>query len=327
MPQPKAATQALARIQRLCCLGFGSEMLMPDLIREVAGLIPSQGGVFWWLGSNLEIKNVYSSLPDWINGLWLKEFQGTHRENQVFRPFRQFMTIAVQNHVHQFVELLVVDYPTFLRSDYYNVICRPSGCGEVLMLRVRGARRTFGVLYLFHAVGAPVEHRNIKILELIAGFVAHGMTRARSGEDAFADSEDRALFVTDVDGTVRHAGPQARFLLTMALNPRWLPTAEWRGMRDPLPEIARLGRTLAATANGKIGQTPPVLRLRTPWGEFVLRAYWFGPTDGTERTRQIGITIERRVPRSLALLRRVEETCRSRTERSSFACLGETTLG
>jgi DNA-binding CsgD family transcriptional regulator len=69
----------------------------------------------------------------------------------------------------------------------------------------------------------------------------------------------------------------------------------------------RLCHTLAATAKGQIGQPPPVLRLRNPWGEFVLRAYWLGPTDGAEQTRHIGITIERRVPRALALRRRVED--------------------
>jgi hypothetical protein len=39
----------------------------------------------------------------------------------------------------------------------------------------------------------------------------------------------------------------------------------------------------------------------------VLRAYWLGPTDGMEQTRQIGITVERRVPRALALRPRVED--------------------
>jgi DNA-binding CsgD family transcriptional regulator len=34
---------------------------------------------------------------------------------------------------------------------------------------------------------------------------------------------------------------------------------------------------------------------------------WLGPTDGAEQTRHIGITIERRVPRALALRRRVED--------------------
>ena len=39
--------RALARIQRLCCLGAGGEMLMPDLIQEMGGLVPSQLRVFF----------------------------------------------------------------------------------------------------------------------------------------------------------------------------------------------------------------------------------------------------------------------------------------
>jgi DNA-binding CsgD family transcriptional regulator len=78
-------------------------------------------------------------------------------------------------------------------------------------------------------------------------------------------------------------------------------------LSKPALEIVRLCSALVATANGQIGQPPPVLRLRNPWGEFVLRAYWLGPTDGAEHIREIGITIERRVPRALALRRWVED--------------------
>ena len=121
------------------------------------------------------------------------------------------------------------------------------------------------------------------------------MARADVAEDAFASSDDRALFVADLQGTVRHAGPEAQHLLTMALNPSLSPTANRLGLGGPIPEIAQLCRILTATASGELGQFPPVLRLWSPWGEFVLRAYWFGATDGAEQTRQIGVTIERRV--------------------------------
>jgi hypothetical protein len=53
----------LARIQRLCCLGIGSELLMPDLLQEVSGLIPFRGGSFRWLGPGLEVTNIYSTFP------------------------------------------------------------------------------------------------------------------------------------------------------------------------------------------------------------------------------------------------------------------------
>ena len=139
------------------------------------------------------------------------------------------------------------------------------------------------------------------------GFVAHAMTTAAPAEAALAESPERALFVTDLAGNVLHAGEQAQHLLMMAFVPFRSPAADWRGLGQPRPEIVALCRSLKAIANGEIGQPPPVRRLRNPWGEFVLRAYWFGPTDGVEHARQIGITVERRVPRALAVRRRVEE--------------------
>jgi hypothetical protein len=50
----------------------------------------------------------------------------------------------------------------------------------------------------------------------------------------------------------------------------------------------------------------PSIFLNFACHEFVLRAYWLGQTDGVEQTRQGAITIERRVPRAVALLRRIE---------------------
>ena len=48
-------------------------------------------------------------------------------------------------------------------------------------------------------------------------------------------------------------------------------------------------------------------------------ADWLGPTNGAEQTSQVGITIERRVPLALALLRRVEDL--PLTAREKHLCL------
>jgi DNA-binding CsgD family transcriptional regulator len=298
--------QALARIQRLCCLGIGSEALMPDLIREVIRLVPSRAGWFFWLGSDLRITNVYVTFPASILEVYFKEFHHSRLENELLgtvpRPFWPTKRVL------RLWEGLRVDTRTFLRSEYYNAICRPADLYQGLVLLISGANQKRGMLHVNRGEGDPsYEPKDVTMLEAIAGFVAHAMTSATLGDDAFADSDDRALFVVDLDGTVRHASQQAQFLLMMALVPHWSPTADWRALNNPAPEIAQLCRALAATANGQIGQPPPVLRLRNPWGEFVLRAYWFGSTDGTEQTGQIGITIERRVPRAVALRRRVED--------------------
>jgi DNA-binding CsgD family transcriptional regulator len=304
-PQNK---RALARIQRLCCLGIGGEMLMPDLIREVTGVVPSRHKVFYWLGPNLENTNTYATIPAAIMNLFFKEYYMTDRQTTVLKTPGRTKGWPPSDRVLRLEQKLLVDRPVFLRSEFYNDLWRVAEIHETLTLVVRSAGRIYGTLDVCRGTDEPpFGPSDIKMLDAISGFVAHGITRVNLEEDALADSDDRALFLADPDGKVRHADGSARHLLTMALNPRFLPMAEWRGLGESVAEIERLCRTLATIANGDIGQPPPVLRLRNPRGEFVLRAYWFGATGGAEQTRLIGITVERRVPRALALRRRVED--------------------
>jgi DNA-binding CsgD family transcriptional regulator len=311
MPQTRseASKRGLARIQRLCCLGVGSEMLMPDLIREVNELIPLRGGFFLWMGPDLEQTNSYGICPIPTASLYHKEFHLTPRETDVVVPVKELMMVPLPKTVHEFWSTLRVDYRTFLRSDYYNEVCRPSGIHEVVTLVVRGAKRNHGAFEIYRAVGEPLFQRSdLRLLETISGFIAHAMTRAPTAEDIFAGREDQGLIVADLAGTLLHADWHAQQLLGMALGLRlksW-SSAHQRRFHEPLSELVGLSRRLVDTANGKIGQTPPVLRLRNAFGEFVLRAYWLEPTEGPEPTRHIAVTIERRVPRALALHRRLE---------------------
>jgi hypothetical protein len=62
-------------------------MLVPDLMSEVTRLIPSHGGVFFWLDPNLQsFTNAYSTFPPSIIELYLREFHGTPRERNYSPP-------------------------------------------------------------------------------------------------------------------------------------------------------------------------------------------------------------------------------------------------
>jgi DNA-binding CsgD family transcriptional regulator len=288
-------------------------MLMPDLMREVMELIPSNHGHFAWLDPDFEFTNGYGTFPEWVVDLYLKHF---YNEKTIL-PRRNIGRFPTTKSVLRVEEcLLDVDWLTFLRSDFYNVIWRPAGAHDGLIVPIRTAGRVQGTLYLLREAAAPlIEARDVKVLESIAGFVAHGLTSTRESNCAFVGTDDRALFVTDRQGALKHAGIDAQRLLRMAFSSR---TPERRIENRP-PMIAQLCGSLTSTAAGQIGRGPPALRLRNNSGEFVLRAYWFEPTDGTEQTRHIGITIERRVPRALALRRRIEEL--SLTGREKQLCL------
>jgi DNA-binding CsgD family transcriptional regulator len=341
MPRSHAETskRAVARIQRLCCLGVDCEMLMPDLMEEITAFVPARGGAFDWLERNAqwrdhrevsegdpaigpvgkarswshaagaELTHHYQNLwPPSIERLHFREFRGTPRLTGLFHPFNKISAFPASSAVVPFAQHLRGDRRKYRGTDYYNAIWRPAGIDDVLILGVRPPGQKLGVLRIFRAAEeVPFGPDDVARLKAIAGFVAHSMTRATLEDDAFVDGGDHALCVVGHDGVVQHADPQARRLLRMALHPRLTSrSSEWSDLPEAKPELVELCRRLASIAQGRIYQKPPALCRRTEWGEFVLRAYWLGPTDGAEQTRQIGITIERQVPRALALRRRVE---------------------
>jgi DNA-binding CsgD family transcriptional regulator len=73
-----------------------------------------------------------------------------------------------------------------------------------------------------------------------------------------------------------------------------------------MPALANLAKALAAATFDGLPRQPPIVRQRNAWGEFVLRAYFLDTMDSREPSRFIGITIQRREPASVGLLRRIE---------------------
>jgi hypothetical protein len=105
----ETSKQVLARIQRLCCLGIGGEMLMPHLMREVTKLVPSRGGLFYRVGPNFEFTNCYTTYSAAVAELYFKEFYATRAESRLLRPLYQFNGRPMSNPVVQLGQHLVVD--------------------------------------------------------------------------------------------------------------------------------------------------------------------------------------------------------------------------
>jgi DNA-binding CsgD family transcriptional regulator len=87
--------------------------------------------------------------------------------------------------------------------------------------------------------------------------------------------------------------------VSFARNPLTRPRRTNPGTLTPLPHADGYGKRRDRAATAGPAAAKPVGRVR-------IKAYWLGATDGPEQTRRIGITIERRVPRALALRRKVE---------------------
>ncbi len=300
--------RVIARVQRLCCLGLGGPRLMPALIAALNEIVPASNRHFYWPDLRMEIANCYVEGPGFdFLPIFLSEFSGSRREREVRMSFPEMMRTRYPSAAGDiFTRLFTVDWSTFLRSDYYNLVRRPNRMETGILFKITEAGRPVGVFHFFRSIDEPeFTPRDWAILNALHGFVAHGLVEGPA-EDGYSDAEDRALAILDRTGRLLHLSPEARRLLLMALVPRWAPDTA-RPMRlDEPAELAQLCRLLSAASAGRLPAAPPVVRRTNAWGEFVLRAYWLDAPRGAEPSHLVGVTIERREPRRLALWRRVE---------------------
>lgn len=312
--------RAIGRIQRLCCLGLGGQALMPALMTALQEMVPASNRQFYWPDLRMEIANCYLEGPgaDFL-ALYLGEFYHG-RERDVRMTFPEIMRTRYPSAAGDiFPRCFRVEWSEFLRSEYYNVLRRPCGMMHGALFKLTEGGRPVGVFHFFRSSDEPVfTQREFAILDALHDFVAHGLHQGLS-EDVFTDTEDRALVVVNPAGQILHRTSDAHRLLYMALLPRWAAETTRRARLDQPPQLACLCKALTATFSGDLPAEAPVLRIRNDWGEFVLRAYWLNPSHPQEPSRFIGVTIERREPKSLGLVRRVEGL--PLTEREKQLCL------
>jgi DNA-binding CsgD family transcriptional regulator len=309
LSQSAETRRAVARVQRLCCLGIGGPRLMPALIAALHEVVPASNRFFFWADLRMEIANCYIEgrgfefLP-----VFLTEFSGSRSEREVRISFPEMMRTRYPSPAGDiFTRLFTVDWSTLLRSDYYNLVRRPNGMETGILFKITEAGRPVGAFHFFRSIDEPdFTPRDYALLDALHGFIAHGLHEGPV-EERYNDADDRALVILDRTGRLLHLSAEARRLLLMALVPRWAPDTAGRMRLDEAAELVQLCRALTAASTGELPAAPPVLRRTNAWGEFVMRAYWLdAPVGQAEPANLVGVTIERREPRRLALWRRVE---------------------
>ena len=292
-----------ARIRQLCCLGLGSEAVVPALLKELHELVPSHGNSFFWADERGQLANVYDEHPESANSasLYLDEFYNG-REREVAPTFSE--AVRHQRGVLRDEQFLHVDMAKFFRSDFYNQVMRPIGYDRCVRLVVRENGITRGFLHLQRKRTDPAfDDVEIRILQGLQKFLGHCMTPRDASPvgPAYVDSGESGLLITDEKGCPVDFSPEGRRLLFLATHPRIdVLHARHHDSRLPSP-LHTLCHRLDAIRNGHAMTEPPVLRTRNPWGVFVFRAY---PLQGAASvTGPIGIIITRKEPLLLRLTR------------------------
>ncbi|HME25930.1 MAG TPA: helix-turn-helix transcriptional regulator [Acetobacteraceae bacterium] len=287
-----------AYIRQLCSLGLGGKAIMPELFRALHDAIPSHLNVFMYADRHGEYADVYSEYPKFLelNVQFLSEFvDGADGVPSFAECLRTRFGVEANE--------TVFPGEGFLRSDYYNLIYRPQGAHLPLQAAVRDrSGRALGAILVYRAPGDPrYSPEEMRLMASFLPHIAHGMQSRPELSVATSESEDRGLLIVQPPADVLYASPQARSLAHFALNRA--PDVEGERGLDAalLPVLSRLCVNLRDAFTGRAAP-PPTTSLQSPWGLFTLRAYWLESLQPQENGL-VGITIERREPMSLRLLR------------------------
>jgi DNA-binding CsgD family transcriptional regulator len=289
---------AAADIRQLCSLGPGGKAVMPEPFRTPHEAIPSHLNAFFYADCNGELADIYSEYrTDGLPGIaeCMRTRLGVEADETVFAEEELF------------------------RSDYYNLIFRPQGI-HIPLQSAAGDRsgRALGAMLIYRGQRDPnYTPEEMRLMASFLPHIAHGMQSRPDLSDAAAGSEDRGLLIVQPPSHVLHVSPQARTLVHFALD-RTPDTKGERGVDAGLaPVLTRLRTNLRDTFGGR-PSPPPTTSLKSPWGLFILHAYWLESLQPQE-DGLVGVTIERHEPLSLRLLRNMRAS--GLTARQRQLCL------
>jgi hypothetical protein len=155
-----AHKRALGRLQRLCCLGLGGQAIAPELMRELDALVPSHLGHIRWFGRDMELEKVYGAFawPADVHELYVQEFYNKRKPEVVPQ-------VDIGRQVQRPYTVGKVDYTTYRRSDFVNLILRPCGIDAMAVISISAAR--YG--YRADRMANPSTRKTWGICELLPG--------------------------------------------------------------------------------------------------------------------------------------------------------------
>lgn len=284
-----------ARIKQLCCLGLGSETVIPALLRELHELVPSHSNGFYWASASGRISNAYNEIPEAQS---IAQLYVTDAYNTGTREVTRSLGEAIQceHGVVRDRQTLKVPERDFYRSDFYNMLLRPLGYGRLLRLVLRGPARKCGVLQLQRKLKEPdFTDRDVQRLASLEPFLVHALTRHENARsEPLVDSGECGMIIADRNGRPLGFSPQGRQLLNLACHPRQGMNSDVNLQRELPPAVTAICKRLLHIHASRAVAEAPVVRHDNVWGRFVFRAHLLdGPLGATGL---IGISVHREVP-------------------------------
>jgi len=320
--------KAQAYIRQLCCLGLGKGAVMPELLRALHAVIPSEDNLF--IGVD-EKPFPTSIIPEHVVPEALDVYMNA--QAQIAMP-GFYIQLGQWFSTHRVLPDFRILNEQFYRSDFYHLVLRPYKHYHILQGGIRLNGLPVGTLNLCRPQHQrPFSADDQQQFERLLSYVEHGM-QTRSGTDGeYADSGQAGMVILKRCGTVVYLSDSARTLLLLATYGA-LPVGQVRFAHEIVlpPALRQICHNLDQIFQGREAP-PPICSHTNPSGRFVFRAYWLQPpaaNPGPDATGHypagdalIGVTIEHQEPLRLELHRNLQGWRLSAREQEVCLALAE----
>jgi len=304
--------RAQAYIRQLCCLGLGKEVLIPELLRAIHTVIPSESNVFTGVNGNMVPTYV---IPEYVLPEVVEPLKS--ERDRIFTS--QFLARLVQWYSrHRIMPDPTIPDERFYQSDLYHLVFRPYNHYHRLqaMLRNHGVP-TGGVSLCRSQNQRPFSLDDQQLLERLLPYVEYGLQAhgVEAGAE-YVDSGQGGMIILTRGGTVAHLSDSARTLLFLATYGAF-PVGQARFSQEVTipPALRRICENLDGIFQNR-DTPPPAFSHTNASGRFVFRAYWLQPptvAPGLDTIHSdlagnalIGVMIEHQEPLRLKLLRNLQ---------------------
>lgn len=294
-------SQAIAYLRQLCCLGLNKEIVIPEFLRAVRAVIPSDNNMFTGLDEHY--------LPAYhLPGFAVSEIAELPIEvvTRFFTPERMKCSLEWFSRHPVLTDPFLWDKAFYL-SDAYNLVWRHCGHYHFVFAPIKQSGKPVGLLGLFRP---PRQHQPFNsheqaLLPHLTAYVSHALGMRGGVNIQYCDNGASGMMVMNNAGTIISLCPEAKRLLTLARYPAL--TVGMHSLKDELPtKLAQLCQNLDVIFQGKAA-APPSWSFTNAHGRFVFRAYWLDKQNH-EPGGFIGMTIEHQEPLPLKILRALRDS-------------------
>ena len=300
MPSLRSPRQALAHLHQMAGLDVQGPQLIAPVLQALHSLVAFDTGAYVHPGCD-------GALQTYVEDPGIHARQTDYFDPHILRSERQVFHCSLRDLGHSvhletgpllLEQLLKVPHAQMLRSDFYNVVLRPSHVTDWATLVLHAGGERVGTLILYRQGSSPPFTRHeLDVLAPLLPALAHVL---QPGHLDAGDSDVLGcglLIVTD-QARPQWISPEAEALLQQAFGWRW------RGMAGTLPEpLQELVRRLNAPALLADALPVPQLHLNNAQGWFSLHATRMADVTHAPRSRRaVALHITRRVARGARLL-------------------------